>query len=331
MLLRSCLSVVRETSQPSPRLPTIQSFGVLHVVQEDLVELRGAGHLLERPHVDAGLLHVDQQVGDAGVLLGLGLGAHEAEHVVRLLRRAGPDLLTVDDPLVADQLASRLEAREIAARAGLAVPLTPDHVTEDRRPDELLLHPLFAALEQRGDQHHRPDAPRLHRCVRTRELLADDGALQRVRRLLGAAVLLWNAAVQVARVRRLLAKASSLLLARPLRVCAGRRPARREEGLDLPAELFDFAAVAEIHASTPFLTASIGGRSSRENGVSGGWRPPSTRAQARPARPDPQPSPRARRPRRGRPGAEHDGCADCPPPGSRPPGDRHIRGAACRR
>ena len=38
------------------------------VVEEDLVEQRLAGHLLEGHDVDAGLVHVDGEVGDALVL-----------------------------------------------------------------------------------------------------------------------------------------------------------------------------------------------------------------------------------------------------------------------
>jgi hypothetical protein len=70
-----------------------------HVVEEHLVELEASGDLLERTHLDARRLHVDEQVGDAGVLAGVGLGAEQAEHEVGLAGVAGPDLLAVDHPV----------------------------------------------------------------------------------------------------------------------------------------------------------------------------------------------------------------------------------------
>jgi hypothetical protein len=44
--------------------------------------------------------HVEQHEADAGVL-GLGVGAHQAEDPVGLVGVAGPDLLAVDDEVVA--------------------------------------------------------------------------------------------------------------------------------------------------------------------------------------------------------------------------------------
>jgi hypothetical protein len=78
MSARSCLSVERDTYQPWPRSPTIESFGHAHVLEEDLVEVGLARHLAERADVDAGRLHVDQHVGDAVVLRRVGLGATRA-------------------------------------------------------------------------------------------------------------------------------------------------------------------------------------------------------------------------------------------------------------
>ena len=50
-----------------------------HLVEEHLVELGVARDLHERPHLDAGRLHVDDEVGDALVLRRVGVGAGEAD------------------------------------------------------------------------------------------------------------------------------------------------------------------------------------------------------------------------------------------------------------
>ena len=71
------------------------------VVEEDLVELRGAGELHDRAHLDAGLLHRHEQVGEPAVTLGAGIGACEHEAPVGDVRERRPDLLPGDRPLVA--------------------------------------------------------------------------------------------------------------------------------------------------------------------------------------------------------------------------------------
>ena len=71
------------------------------VVEENLVEALVAGHLHQRAHGDAGSFHIDQNVGNPAMLGRLGIGAHQAEHPVGILRARGPDLLAVDDELVA--------------------------------------------------------------------------------------------------------------------------------------------------------------------------------------------------------------------------------------
>ena len=49
--------------------------GDAHVSHEHLVELRLTRHLPERSHVDAGRVHVDDEVGHAAVLGDVGVGA----------------------------------------------------------------------------------------------------------------------------------------------------------------------------------------------------------------------------------------------------------------
>ena len=68
---------------------------------EDLVELALAGDHLDRPDLDAGLAHVDEEERDALVLRGVGVGAGEREDVVGEVAGRRPDLLPVEHPLVA--------------------------------------------------------------------------------------------------------------------------------------------------------------------------------------------------------------------------------------
>ena len=69
--------------------------------EEDLVELRGAGELADRPDLDPGLVERDEQERQARVALRAGLGAGEHEAPVGQVRQRGPHLLPVEDPLVA--------------------------------------------------------------------------------------------------------------------------------------------------------------------------------------------------------------------------------------
>ena len=85
--MRSCLSVERETFQPSPRLPTMFRAGMRTSSKNTSQKSTPPCIMRERPHVDARRLHRDQQVGDAGVLRRVGLGAEQAEHHVGLGRR----------------------------------------------------------------------------------------------------------------------------------------------------------------------------------------------------------------------------------------------------
>ena len=100
--------------------------GHAHVLEEDLVELGLAGDLAERPDGDARRLHVDQDERDALVLGRARIGAHEEEAPFRHVRHAGPDLLAVDDVVVAVEHGARLEIGEVAARVGLGEALAPD-------------------------------------------------------------------------------------------------------------------------------------------------------------------------------------------------------------
>ncbi len=135
------------------------------VGQEHLVELRVAGHLHQRPHLDPGVGHVDDQRGDA--LLGtrcLGIGAGQAETPGGELGVGRPHLAPGDEEPAVDRRPARRQRGQVASRVGLAEELAPDLLGgEDRRQ---VAHPLvLCAVGQQG-RAHEVDAHPVHRLGR---------------------------------------------------------------------------------------------------------------------------------------------------------------------
>jgi hypothetical protein len=84
-----------------------------------------------------------------GVLLGVGIRARQQACVPRALRAARPDLLTVDDPLVAIEHGPGRERRQVGSAARFAEQLTPLRLTgEDLRQVVVLL--VLAPVQQNG-------------------------------------------------------------------------------------------------------------------------------------------------------------------------------------
>src|ERR1700738_5315856 len=73
----------------------------LDVGKEDLVELRVARDLLERPHFDAWRLHVEDEVGNAAMLRYTRVGARQEYREIGQVCLAGPHLLAIDQVVVA--------------------------------------------------------------------------------------------------------------------------------------------------------------------------------------------------------------------------------------
>ena len=96
------------------------------VVEEFLVEHVPAIQGDDRLHADAGGFQVDQQAGDALLLLAAVVGTHQREHAVGAVGIAGPDLGAIDNIVVAIQHSGGFQRRQIGARAGLAIALAPD-------------------------------------------------------------------------------------------------------------------------------------------------------------------------------------------------------------
>ena len=105
-----------------------QVAGHADVGEPHLVDLVAAVDQLDRPDLDAGGGHVDEEHRDAGLLLHLGVGAHEGEDPVAVLAERGPGLLPVDDPVVAVAHRGRAQAGEVGAGVGLGEALRPPDV-----------------------------------------------------------------------------------------------------------------------------------------------------------------------------------------------------------
>ena len=144
---RSCASDPMVMRQPSLSAPTRFSFGTITSVKNTSAKSRRAAEVAQRPHLDARRVHVDDEQADALVLRHVGIGAHVAEALLGDHGVARPDLLAVDDEVVAVELGAGLQAGEVGARVGLAHADAPDRVAADRRRHELLLL-VVAELEQ---------------------------------------------------------------------------------------------------------------------------------------------------------------------------------------
>ena len=149
------------------------------VGEEDLVELRRGVDLLDGADLDARLLHGAEQVRDALVLRGVRVGAGQHEDVVGEAGLGGPDLLAVDDPLVAVQLGLGLEPGEVGAGIGLGEALAPGDLPAEDLGDELLLLLLGPPLQDRGADEGVAEEVGPHRGAGAVELLGQDDGVHR--------------------------------------------------------------------------------------------------------------------------------------------------------
>ena len=123
---RSKRSVTLATRQPSFSAPTRFVDRHARLVEEDLAEVALAVDGPHRADLDAGLVHVEDEPGDALVLRRVGVGAHEQLAVVGDVGARAPDLLPGDDVLVAAALGPRAQRGEIGAGLRLGEALAPD-------------------------------------------------------------------------------------------------------------------------------------------------------------------------------------------------------------
>ena len=151
--MRSWPSRCQPPSSPcSPRDQVLDRH--LDVLEEDLVHLVAAVHQDQRAHGDAGVfMSISRKLMPSGVCRWR-VGAHQAEDPVAVVAQRGPDLLAVDQVVVALTASARvLSARPGRSRAGLGIACDPEVVAlaDARREAVLLLG--RAELEQHAGAH----------------------------------------------------------------------------------------------------------------------------------------------------------------------------------
>ena len=168
----------------APAVPGLTDHGIVgheDVGQEDLVEHGGAGELAQGPDVDALGVHVDDEVGDAGVLGRVGVGPGQADPEVGRLGQRRPDLLAVEEPAALDLVGPGAQRGQVRPGAGLAEELAPGELAQQGRPDPALLLLVGAVGDDRG-QGPGPDGQVRPRDAGGRQLLVDDQLVQGVGR-----------------------------------------------------------------------------------------------------------------------------------------------------
>jgi hypothetical protein len=130
----------------------------LDVVEEHLVEVEvvGAHDRTEGAPGQARAVGGDHQAAQTVVLGSVGVGAHERQDEVGIVRTRGPHLLAVHDEAVAVQHRPRPQAGEIRPGVGLAHAQRSGHVAAEERdgPPPLLL--LAAEHQQRRGDDRQP-------------------------------------------------------------------------------------------------------------------------------------------------------------------------------
>ena len=233
----------------------------LDVGEEDLVELGVARDLHERPHLDARRVHVDDHVGQVLVLRRVGVALADEDAEVGDVRERRPDLLAVDEEVVALVLDPRASRGEVAAGVRLREALAPDLLgAEDLREVALLLL-LRAPRDDRRAGHAEADHAEVRRRLGACELFEED-RLVAVRRA-GAAVLLRPGQPGVPGLAELLAPLTvGVLEAAGAARLRAVRQVLRDEVAHLLAEGSLVGGVAQIHVAilTPAGRAVAFGR-----------------------------------------------------------------------
>src|SRR5712692_11662569 len=95
-----------------------------------------------------------------------------------MLRIRRPDLLALDNEVVAFLDRARLQRGKVGSRVGFRIALAPDLLAGDDLGDETLLLLFRAPMHQRGADEPWPGADERQRCVKAQQLLMIDDSLE---------------------------------------------------------------------------------------------------------------------------------------------------------
>lgn len=202
-------------------------------------------------------LHVEHEEANPLVLGRIRVGAGEQEDPVGAVAAGGPDLLAVDDEVVAVAYGAGLQRGEVAARARLRVTLAPDRLGAGDAGQVLALLLLAAVHDQRRSQHAHAETARavIGRAV-VAELFAEHHLLVDARAQ--AAVLLRPGGGDPAARRELLVEGVRLIeiiAAGNIKVEAALKRRQRclQEGAHLAAQLILGRAETKVHRCPSWL------------------------------------------------------------------------------
>ena len=82
-----------------------------HIGEEHFVEIRRAGDLMNRPAFDPRRFHIKEEIGEAFVLRHGGIAACHDDAVIAKMRAGCPNLLAVQDPIVAVAFRAQTQVR----------------------------------------------------------------------------------------------------------------------------------------------------------------------------------------------------------------------------
>src|SRR5690554_3665007 len=88
---------------------------------------------------DARCLHVDQQKGNALLLLFFMGSAQQAENPVGMLRKARPDFRAIDDVIIAVRSGGTLQRGKVGARSRFGIALCPESCAVENAGEPALL------------------------------------------------------------------------------------------------------------------------------------------------------------------------------------------------
>ncbi|MEZ5502268.1 MAG: hypothetical protein R3E50_06275 [Halioglobus sp.] len=167
------LRVVIATCQPWVDRSQQCAHGHAHIGEEDLRELVLAGQGGERFDGDPVQVHVHQQAGNTLVFRRLRIGAHQQLAVVGVMAQGVPDLLAVDDEMVAVLNGTAAQGGQVRAGVRFGKALAPDIVPASHaRQERAFLLLGTPGHDGRGDVG-QPDGIEGGRRIRAVHLLGE--------------------------------------------------------------------------------------------------------------------------------------------------------------